>query len=85
MATTYLHFFTVEGTNVFPVDMLRYDSCWPVTSEDAVQIGSAIRRDHFGTNPRRSIRLMTENHEPTTKRWASFGWTVTNYEKMKRS
>lgn len=24
-----LHEFTVEGCGTFPVDMLRYDQCWP--------------------------------------------------------
>ena len=26
--------FTVEGTGMFPVDMLRYDNCWPRTEQD---------------------------------------------------
>ena len=24
-----LHVFVVEGKGAFPIDMLRYDACWP--------------------------------------------------------
>ena len=84
MAVQYTHLFTVTGRNVFPVDMLRYDMCWPVTSEDAVTIGAAIRRDRFGSaDGTRSVRLMTTEHPPTDGRWKSFGWTVSDYSKLK--
>jgi hypothetical protein len=64
--------FTVTGTGRFPLDMLRYDSCWPATQDD-------VRRlDHWqemtGGAPR-SV-LMESANEPTRDRWSSFGWTV---------
>jgi hypothetical protein len=64
--------FTVESTEgVFPIDMLRYDLCWPATQEDAHRI-------HDGTTqPRtpRNIKLKGLKL-PTFARWRSFGWTV---------
>lgn len=40
-----LYTFTVEGTGMFPVDMLRRDECWPKTEQnDSPEILSAPRR-----------------------------------------
>lgn len=66
--------FTVQGRGVFPFDMLRYDHCWPDTSEDAVCMG------HY-TEPRKvNLRCHYSNgaavQSPTKARWASFGWQV---------
>lgn len=64
--------FTVTGSNEFPLDMLRYDRCWPATASDA----SAIRR---AAGAARSITLQSIGFSsPTIKRWESFGWTVTD-------
>jgi hypothetical protein len=74
----YYHRFTVEGTGPFPHDMLRYDACWPSTSEDA----STITFEEDGM--RRRIRLTTIGHKdrvPTINRWLSFGWNVIHSEK----
>lgn len=32
--------FRVSGVGYFPVDMLRYDRCWPATTDDAVSVGA---------------------------------------------
>jgi hypothetical protein len=80
--------FTVEGTYPFPVDMLRYDACWPATSEDAVQLGESCsftrrmnRKDNEVTNDntkrKRQVKLYTNaQNRPTVGRWESFGWKV---------
>ncbi len=67
--------YTVKGFAPFPVDMLRYDGCFPRTSEDSVAIGTALAGR---TDPRRvfEIRLHSPYHEPTIGRWQSFGWIV---------
>lgn len=65
--------FTVTGRGLFPVDMLRYDACWPADGESA-----AAMLDRPGEyNPRepRAIRLQSHS-EPTRERWASFMWSV---------
>ncbi len=63
--------FQVEGLGEFPFDMLRYDCCWPLTSNDSHGL--------LG-NERRVVTLTTiqENRhwEPTVARWASFLWAV---------
>lgn len=65
--------FTVTGTGRFPLDMLRYDSCWPATQTDVHNMsdhGHAV----MGRCPS-TIALETHG-EPTSDRWASFGWEV---------
>lgn len=59
--------FTVDGDYTFPLDMLRYDGCWPASSEDAV----AMERK----GPR-TVTLISHFNPPTEARWRSFGWHV---------
>ena len=65
--------FTVTGTGRFPLDMLRYDSCWPARQDDVHNIS-----DHGGASwGRAPSTIMLETHgEPTADRWSSFGWVV---------
>ena len=63
--------FTVTGTGQFPTDMLRYDQCWPATSEDAV----LMCPHRPSPTVARSVRLRTHG-SVTAARWASFGWTA---------
>lgn len=75
-----VHCFTAIPDNVthfmragpFPTDMLRYDCCWPASTEDAIAMSISIA-DSEGTKP---ITLCS-NKPPTPKRWASFGWNIT--------
>lgn len=71
MAKGYV--YTVQGTARFPLDMLRYDSAHPVSSESVVEIEESL----FRNDPRkiRSIRLASAS-APTEGRWSSFGWAV---------
>jgi hypothetical protein len=65
--------FIVEGSGLFPVDMLRYDACWPTTSSDSALI--AIERWAVQPSPRR-VSVMTREGGLTDDRWLSFGWKV---------
>jgi len=75
----YFQCFTVKGSWAFPLDMLRYDHCFP-TGEGLECISLSIR----GIKPERhqsySIRLGRWvdrwSQIPTLGRWASFGWYV---------
>ncbi len=80
----HLRYFTVRGRGEFPLDMLRYDSCWPQQSVDADKISptydtlSSESREDLG---RRDVFLCKHTRlktEPvaTTGRWHSFGWDV---------
>lgn len=59
-------FFTVVGDGEFPIDMLRYDKCWPNSSHDTSLVNRQGER-------RIECRGLTG---PTPARWTSFGWTV---------
>lgn len=67
--TVKLKTFKVTGTGNFPIDMLRYDACWPATESDAAHL-------QFEKG-RRTITLHTHNPSaPTNGRWNSFLWNV---------
>jgi hypothetical protein len=73
----YIVSFRVEGRYPFPIDMLRYDRCWPASSDDAARI------DYSRLPGNREVYIiklyMAADHAgavPTAARWSSFGWTV---------
>lgn len=79
--------FTVRPKRVlsggFPVDMLRYDRCFPYSEQDSVKISyflSRYIRDDVETMREmlgKGIKLTSDhNFEPTLGRWESFGWTI---------
>lgn len=77
MSKLYTKDFTVRGKAYFPVDMLRYDECFPVDSADASNIEKALD----GTSDEVfavKLRHQTENRYwmPNEARWKSFFWTV---------
>lgn len=68
--------FTVAGSGKFPIDMLRYDECWPVDAAAASRIQADIN-----TGERTPIQLRTNKRGgPTAARWDSFGWKVVKTE-----
>jgi hypothetical protein len=72
----YNHSFVVEGYGSFPIDMLRYDSCFPASGEDVAR----MRDDHS----RRQVRLSaiwSRAYLPTKDRWSSFSWVVISVNK----
>jgi hypothetical protein len=66
----YEWFLVVEGSGSFPLDMLRYDACFPYEQTDS----GAIER----TGRRRVvlIRRGVNEHAGSEARWTSFGWKV---------
>lgn len=70
--------FSVTGSRSFPIDMLRYDRCSPVSTEDAFAILNTfanVRSDELIT-----VRLISYSDRkdwmPTQGRWQSFGWSA---------
>jgi hypothetical protein len=62
----------------FPLDMLRYDCCWPRNSEDASSINLTFS-ERYQAEKAAVVELSCEYHKdwkPTAKRWESFGWEV---------
>jgi len=74
MAKQYRYTFTVEGKGQFAMDMLRFDCCWPATSEDAVKLAPDLRNRSVLTEARKVT--LCSIRQPTDGRWASFGWKV---------
>jgi hypothetical protein len=76
MAKLHLYEATVEGTDPFPLDMLRYDNCWP-TREGEVEPAPGTRRVHVGTARAVQYPVVDGFGGPFhDDRWASFGWHV---------
>ena len=73
--------FTVQGLGGFPLDMLRYDCCFPRNSVDAATITRSL--DDGGPVGGQEVELVRYfalrpvGGPITTGRWRSFGWTVT--------
>ncbi len=86
----YICQFEVIGRSPFPMDMLRYDCCHPVRSDDVAMImlslqlsheDSAYRRDTLADLPDgmyrvRLARVGEKSRAPTDGRWSSFLWAV---------
>jgi hypothetical protein len=67
--------FTVtngDNVNIFPLDMLRYDQCWPASEWDTLAIQDAITAPELGAQ---AVTLVS-NSEPDPERWQSFGWQI---------
>jgi hypothetical protein len=72
--------FTVEGTADigFPLDMLRFDACWPRHQVDAEKIAELIgNQSRFGKRPARMRIMLTGHSMPSLERWRAFGWVAT--------
>lgn len=82
----YITDFTVTGSGEFPLDMLRYDSCWPVGTVDAGNLCICPDRsaeDRTSWLTQRTIKMRMIGHTklgPTLERWRSYGWTVYDVE-----
>ena len=74
-------YFTVQsgGPVDFPVDMLRFDNCFPADTESALQICGAGAR---ATYKARQVNLATDA-VVHPGRWASFGWHVVEMDGRK--
>jgi hypothetical protein len=63
--------YVVEGNLPFPLDMLRYDSAWPATSQDV----TAIEKSFDPMSGKIRVTVFCR-HELTAGRWDSFGWKI---------
>lgn len=71
---------TVRGTMRFPLDMLRYDACFPETGADVAAIAASLDRGVNETEVNLLHRTDDRKWTPTEGRWASFLWAVTRTE-----
>lgn len=70
--------FTVSGRLSFPLDMLRYDCCFPSGPEDAGRIQESMEHPLPAERLviKLSRRIEAKGLMPTSGRWSSFGWVV---------
>ena len=72
------HRIEVTGRGKFPIDMLRYDQCFPLYMSDREII----------EHPIDELQIVALGHwgpsswKPTASRWKSYHWTVTHHEVM---
>ncbi len=80
-----IHIITLEQkTGEFPLDMLRYDGCWPESEKDAGLIRDTMEPGGTKITPLMvKVRARKSIHwEPTAARWESFGWRVIRHDKI---
>lgn len=82
----YVTEFKVTGKGEFPVDMLRYDCCFPSDEESSLRI--VVDRSLNDYYLERTISLKIYSNRKldetiTYRRWESFGWKVHSTERRK--
>jgi hypothetical protein len=69
--------FKVKGSFRFPLDMLRYDACWPASPGDTGNMEASFdARSPTGYEVELIHWAANAGWQPTVDRWASFGWYV---------
>lgn len=73
----YIHKFVVRGKFTFPLDMLRYDACYPESSQDVVTMEK-------GNGEVTLVHVTNDSRwTPTKERWSSFLWGVISHQKFR--
>ena len=71
--------FTMEGYDAFPLDMLRYDACWPMSQDGIAELHASLdmreRAERRKAQKPFKVTLNTIGHV-TTARWSTFGWRM---------
>jgi hypothetical protein len=68
---------TFKGSGAFPLDMLRYDRCWPRNSDQIPDMAL----QHFSRRFLETRTVTVSSYQPfTIARWRSFGWDVVPHE-----
>lgn len=68
--------YTVVGSGSFPMDMLRYDSSYPIRTKDCIEIVSTYLVNESKKSKIRLCHVGASGWKPTEERWESFGWKV---------
>ncbi len=76
----YSTVFEVIGRSPFPIDMLRYDGCFPIEGMNAI-IDSLRETKGPGEPYRVMLKLVRRTKVEaeraiTNERWSSFGWAL---------
>ena len=71
--------FKVKGQSLFPLDMLRYDRCYPRTQEDVAAISERVHPAQGNEEVEIELVSISKSKEwvkPSEDRWLSFQWPV---------
>lgn len=81
MATYKLHRFVVRGSWPFPVDMLRYDQCYPATETASAELANLSSRATGMGNVAIELESRQERSwKPMYRRWESRCWHVISHD-----
>lgn len=73
----------VSGATPFPIDMLRYDGCFPLSEGDSNLIINSMKDDSI----RRFVILMRphgfKSWKPSYAKWKYYGWEVVETREKK--
>src|SRR5262245_3246387 len=74
----YRQEWTVEGVLPFPIDMLRYDRCFPADEAQSAAITRTLNGYVGGHTQVRVARFWRGDMPkyPTADRWRAFGWDI---------
>jgi len=67
--------FKVQGSGEFPIDMLRYDACYPADESDARTMLEGFGSGMHTVYLRKRYAKKNEQ-QLTPDRWRSFGWRL---------
>jgi len=67
--------FQIKWYGAFPLDMLRYDRCWPVDQKSVEEISFACSGEYDLVYTEHTATLASLQR-PTVGRWKSFGVEV---------
>lgn len=73
--TKKMYKWLVSGFTRFPIDMLRYDECFPLTESDSGVIAHTLEVSRRTTGPF-EVQVGSYSRTPSNERWKSFGWKV---------
>lgn len=68
--------FEVQGRGPFPLDMLRYDRCFPASESDSHVIGVTHTPGYRDEAKTIRLTMADPKRQPTAARWESFRWEV---------
>ena len=75
--------FIVKGRRPFPIDMLRYDNCYPANIPAVESITESLDPQIIDNDPGMTRKVSLKGRvAPTMGRWNSFGWEVTDIQNL---
>ena len=80
MAKKYYQTFVVETGFQFPIDMLRYDRCFPDSERDSGLIILSLTDMRNPVNVKIGRYVIVKGDKPTVSRWESFGCKISEIE-----